>query len=76
MTLQEKIEQISIDAKQAEQISVMFDIAFTLGIAFHAATGLNPHDEKHDQTKKVFIKASEEMAMLMFDELMKDYEKG
>lgn len=75
MTLSQKIEEISIDKKQAEQIKVIFECGFAIGIAFHQVTGINPNHEVYDTMKKKYMELIPEQIIETFDAIMREYEK-
>lgn len=55
-SIADKIEEISIDAKQKEQITVMFEMAFEMGMAFgRNDMTLEKTDPNYHEVRKTFI---------------------
>lgn len=73
--LTSKIEEISLDAKHAEQIKVMFEVGFAVGIAFYQATKLSPNDAAYETMKNTYVDMIPDEISKVFDEIMKSYEK-
>lgn len=72
--LDTKIEEISIDAKQAEQISTLFDIGFEMGFVFSKSGNERTSPDYH-KLRKLYVEAASPVMVQMFDEIMKEYEK-
>lgn len=75
MTLDEKIQEISLDAKQAEQISVLFDVGFEMGFVFAESGHTKRKDPNYQHIRKLYIEAASPVMVKMFEDVMKEYEK-
>ena len=75
MTLSEKIDEISFDAKQAEQIHTIFDIGFEMGFVFAETGRTKRSDADYHRLRNLYIEVAGPVMTTMFNEMMKDYEK-
>lgn len=75
MTIEQKIQEISIDAKQAEQIQVMFDMGFEMGLAFGQTSTVKRTDADYIPVRKLYVETAGPMMVMIFEDIMKDYEK-
>jgi len=75
MTIEDKIAEITLDAKQAEQVRHLFNIAFMLGIAFREnIPDINPSDKLFENAKQLFLFASQEEVIREIDHNTKEIE--
>lgn len=71
------IEQISIDAKQQEQIKALFKIAFVGGMAFREGfPQFSPGTESFEVFLKVYLLAASDELLKTYNDHMKEYESG
>jgi len=75
MSIEDKIAEITLDAKQADQVRHLFDIAFMLGIAFREnIPDINPSDKLFENAKQLFLFASQEEMIREIDRNTKEIE--
>lgn len=72
----EKIEEISLDKKQAHQIRALFKIAFVTGMAFEQTMNVSPSVPGFDMTFHLYLAAMEKEVLATFNSEMKAFEKG
>jgi ribulose bisphosphate carboxylase small subunit len=70
-----KIEDISIDAKQAEQINLIFDIGFEMGMAFEKDRKITRDSALYQLARRLYLEAASKQCVETFDSIMKNYEK-
>lgn len=75
--IDERIAQISLDAKQAHQIRALFKLAFITGMTFTKnIPDVTPSAPLFESAYELYLHAIASDTVEMFDAEMRDYEAG